>query len=202
MALPLEEPPAPELPLALELPPDLLDDDLLDDFLLLAVFLADSYSERLSCPSLFLSYWVKPSASPETVRASSMLTAPLLSESALRKLGHLPAEEVLEDPDAPFEDPFEDPEAPAEPAAPDEPEAPDDFLLLSEDLPLSAADLLLSAANVEADTADNANTNVAATADFIIPFIRILLLLKYRIRPGATTLPGDPVLTYSDCRYR
>lgn len=167
----LEEPP---------LPLDLLDEDL-SDFPLLAAFLADSYSERLSCPSLFLSYCVKLSANPEIERASSMLTAPLLSASALRKLGHSPALDLLDDPEEPeppedfddSEDPeepeapedFEDSEAPEEPEAPEDPPDAEDLLLPSEDL------LLLSAANADADTADNANTNVAVTADFIIPFI-------------------------------
>lgn len=211
MALPLEEPPAPELPLELELSPDLLDDALLEDLsdLPLAVFLADSYSERLSCPSLFLSYWVKFSASPETVRASSMLTAPLLSASALRKLGHSPAEDLLDDPDAPLEDPAapdepEEPEAPDDledsddPAAPDDPEAEDPgvteaspdplesddpALLLSEDL------LLLSAANTDTETADNANANAVATADFIIPFM-LNSPIKVTDPPGAAGAPG------------
>jgi hypothetical protein len=190
VALPLEEPPAPELPLELE-SPDLLDDDLLDDLsdLPLAVFLADSYSERLSCPSLFLSYWVKLSASPETVRASSMLTAPLLSASALRKLGHSPAEDLLDDPAAPDEpeapDDLELPAAPVEPDAPaaapgDTEESPDplesddpleESAALDEDLLLSEDLLLLSAANTDTETADNANANAVATADFIIPFM-------------------------------
>lgn len=143
--------------------PDFWDD--LPDLLLLA-FLAASYSERLSWPSLFLSYWAKLSASPDIERASSMLTAPLLSASALLKLGHSlelddeddpPAPEDFDEPDAP-DDPDEEPEDPEDPEA-------EDLLLPSDDL------LLLSAAIAEAETADNANTNVAVTADFIIPFI-------------------------------
>lgn len=98
-----------------------------------------------------------------------MLTAPLLSASALLKAGHSPAE--LEDDDPPAPDDLDDPEAPAEPDDPEAPEDPDaeDLLLSPEVL------LLLSAPSADTDTADNANTNVAVTADFIIPFISNLL---------------------------
>lgn len=189
----------PEAPLEELSPLDLLLDepDLLEDFpdLLLVAFLADSYSERLSWPSLFLSYWAKLSASPEIERASSMLTAPLLSASALRKVGHSleldeedpPAPDDLDEPDAP-----EEPDDPAEPDAPEDPDA-DDLLLPSEDL------LLLSAANADAETADKANTNVAVTADFIIPFI---LRSPISTDPtGAAGAPGRIRYSLTGCRW-
>ena len=78
------------LALLLGLEPDEPADPPIDDLLAdrCAAFFADSYSDLLNWPSLFLSYCVNVSARPGIDRASSMLMEPLLSASTFLKLGH------------------------------------------------------------------------------------------------------------------